>query len=176
MTQLICLFYLHMHITDLFMLLPIRCMYFNYVCYFLKTMVYTNIFVFEYIGSSSHTATLKVTQPHRTQISIISVIVTTHEQSKHLFMKYPFTFKCYTNKIQTHANMFRCNLLIYYSFTCFTLSCAPSLSQNVTKQYPLLKPVIGSIINRRSQIRPQFSIRGINSSSNTSFGILPTNT
>jgi hypothetical protein len=39
-----------------------------------------------------------------------------------------------------------------------------------------LKPVIGSIINLKSQIAPHFSNNGISSSSNTSLGILPQNT
>lgn len=61
-------------------------------------------------------------------------------------------------------------------FTSFTALFAASRPVNVTKAYPRLVPVIGSIISRRSHMEPHCSNNGISSSSNMSFGILPQNT
>lgn len=60
--------------------------------------------------------------------------------------------------------------------TSLTAFWAASRPVNVTKAYPRLVPVIGSIISRRSHIAPHFSNNGISSSSNMSLGILPQNT
>lgn len=62
------------------------------------------------------------------------------------------------------------------SHTSLTACWAASLLVNVMKAYPLFVPVIGSIINLKSQILPHFSNSGISSSSYMSFGIFPQNT
>lgn len=60
--------------------------------------------------------------------------------------------------------------------TFWTASWAASRVVNVTNAYPLLVPVMGSIISLRSQMVPHASNSGISSSSYMSFGILPQNT
>lgn len=65
---------------------------------------------------------------------------------------------------------------LWMKLTSLTALAAASLLVKVTKAYPRLVPVMGSIISRKSQIVPHFSNSGISSSSYISFGIFPQNT